>query len=84
MGQNVLSCQFLAGLVPGIKEKLVGSEGDFNMLLVKARFDEAKKRDLQSTSPSTSAATHSRSATPFPEQQTREELTRREDLQGEE
>ena len=66
MGQNVLSCQFLAGLVPGIKEKLVGSEGDFNMLLVKARFDEAKKRDLQSTSPSTSAATHSRSATPKP------------------
>jgi hypothetical protein len=42
MGQNVLSCQFLAGLKQSIKQKLIGTEGTFDMLLSKARFEEVK------------------------------------------
>ena len=48
LGQIVLVNQFVAGLLPEIKSKIVGSEGDFNQLLTKARFEEAKLRDLGS------------------------------------
>ena len=46
LGQTVLVNQFVAGLLPEIKSKIVGCEGDFNRLLAKARFEEAKLRDL--------------------------------------
>lgn len=46
MGQRVLACQFVAGLHPDIKEKLVGVDGSFDSLLIKARFEEAKQKEL--------------------------------------
>ena len=46
MGQSVLSNQFVSGLKPELKTKLAGMEGDFEQLLVKARFEEAKRRDI--------------------------------------
>ncbi len=43
--------QFVAGLRADIKAKVAGREGDFEELLVKARFEEAKLRDLADPSP---------------------------------
>ena len=50
MGKSVLASQFASGLLPEIKVKVAGSEGDFETLLVKARFEEAKLRDLSGSS----------------------------------
>ena len=36
----------MVGLLPDIKAKIVGSEGDFNQLLLKARFEEVKLHEL--------------------------------------
>ena len=47
----------MVGLLPDIKAKIVGSEGNFNQLLLQARFEEVKLRELdviQSLSPSVS------------------------------
>ena len=46
MGRSVLAYQFVVGLKSNLKSKLAGVEGTFNQLLVKARFEEAKLRDL--------------------------------------
>ena len=46
MGKAVLASQFAAGLLQQIKSKVAGGEGDFDALLAKARFEEAKIRDL--------------------------------------
>ena len=46
MGKVVLSSQFVSGLLPEIKSKVAGSEGDFDALLAKARLEETKLRDL--------------------------------------
>ena len=46
MGQSILTNQFVAGLRADIKAKVAGSEGGFDQLLAKARFEEAKLRDL--------------------------------------
>ncbi len=46
MAQSVLSSQFVAGVRSSIKTKLAGSEGSLEQLLVRARFEEAKFRDL--------------------------------------
>ena len=46
LGKSVLASQFVAGLRGNIKLKLVGSDGDFDHLLTRARFKEAKDRDL--------------------------------------
>ena len=46
MGQSVLAYQFVAGLTGDLKAKLVGCEGTFDELLVKARFEEARLRDV--------------------------------------
>ena len=43
----------MVGLLPDIKAKIVGSEGNFNQLLLQARFEEVKLR-VQSSSPSVS------------------------------
>ena len=49
MGQTVLSSQFVAGLLPDIKSKVAGVEGDLEKLPTKARFEEAKLRALKET-----------------------------------
>ena len=46
LGQTILTNQFVVGLLPDIKTKIVGSEGDFNQLLFKARFEEVKLCEL--------------------------------------
>ena len=46
MGQSVLANQFVSGLPPELKSKVVGFEGNFEQLLVKACFEEVKLRDL--------------------------------------
>ena len=46
MGRTVLAYQFVAGLLPDIRIKVAGTEGTFDQLLMKARFEEAKLRDL--------------------------------------
>ena len=46
LGHTMLAYQFVARLKPNLKSKLAGVEGTFDQLLVKARFEEAKARDL--------------------------------------
>ncbi len=46
MGRTVLTCQFIAGLRNEIKAKIAGVVGDFEQLVMKAQFEEAKRRDL--------------------------------------
>ena len=46
MGQTVLANQFISGLRADLKSKVVGTDGNLEQLLVKARFEEAKKREL--------------------------------------
>ena len=77
MGQTVLANQFVAGLRSDLKTKVVGTEGNFEQLLVKARFEEAKKKELTAmkeavprwkpgggTSPSTPSRNNQRSGPP--------------------
>ena len=54
-GQMVLTNQFVTGLRGDIKMKVVGVEGSFDQILTRARFEEAKLRDLSNneTGPST-------------------------------
>lgn len=47
MGRSVLAYQFVAGLLPRLQTELASNEGEFEHLLVNARFEEAKARDLQ-------------------------------------
>ena len=49
-GRSVLAHQFVAGLLPVLRSKVAGNEGDHDQLLIKARFEEVKIRDLASTS----------------------------------
>ena len=49
LGQSVLANQFIAGLRADLKAKVVGTEGDLDQLLAKARFEEAKRRELDAT-----------------------------------
>ena len=48
MGKAVLASQFVTGLREDIKAKLARCDGDLDQLLIKARFEEAKIRDLGS------------------------------------
>jgi len=50
MGQTVLAYQFVAGLKLEICLKVAGNEGTFEQLLMKARLEEAKLRNLQPSS----------------------------------
>lgn len=45
-GRAVLANQFITGLRPELKIKVMGTEGNLDQLLVKARFEEAKRREL--------------------------------------
>ena len=49
-GRSVLAHLFVAGLLPVLRSKVAGNEGNLDQLLIKARFEEAKIRDLASTS----------------------------------
>ena len=55
LGQQVLASQFVAGLRPELQTKLVGLEGNVDQLVMRARFEEAKDREL---SLAKSAITH--------------------------
>ena len=46
LGQSVLAYYFVAGLTPALRIKVAGVKGNFSQLLVKARFEEAKIKDL--------------------------------------
>ena len=59
MGQSLLSSQFVAGLVPELKTKVAGLEGSLEKLLTKARFEEAKIRDLMEAQKKPTGATKS-------------------------
>ena len=47
IAQIVLTNQFVAGLRTSLKAKVAGTEGSFEELLTKARFEEAKLRELK-------------------------------------
>lgn len=51
MGRSVLSSQFVAGLLPEIKRKVAGVEGNVEQLLTRARFEEAKLKELPGNLP---------------------------------
>ena len=46
VGKTVLANQFVVGLAPELKRKVAGTEGNFEQLLTKARFEEAKLREI--------------------------------------
>jgi len=46
ISKSILCNQFVAGLLPDIKIKIAGTEGSFETLLTKARFEEAKLWEL--------------------------------------
>ena len=46
MGQSVLANQFISGLQPVLKSKVVGTESNLEQLLVKACFEEANICEL--------------------------------------
>ena len=49
VGQRLLANQFSVGSQSELKAKVVGHEGSLDQLLVKAKFEEAKLRDLAKT-----------------------------------
>ena len=52
LGYSVLTGQFVSGLCSGIRSRVIGIEGSFEQLLSRARFEEAKLRDIgDSTTP---------------------------------
>lgn len=55
MGQALLANQFVSGLKHGLKTRLMGQEGTFEQLLVKARFEEARHRELYSATSTSSS-----------------------------
>lgn len=48
MGQTELASQFVSGLRPELKSKLVGAEGKLDQLVHKTRFKEAKRKEFTS------------------------------------
>ena len=46
MGQTLLTNQFITGLRPNFKQKLICVEGTFEEIVLKARFEEAKTREF--------------------------------------
>ena len=45
-GQLVLASRFVAGLKTQLQERLTGEDGNFDQLLSKARFEEARRKEL--------------------------------------
>ena len=50
MARTMLANQFAAGLRQEIKVEVAGAEGTFEQLLTKAKFEEAKLRDMGTNS----------------------------------
>ena len=46
LGKAVLASQFISDLRVELKRKVAGQEGDFDSLIVKARFEEAKEKNF--------------------------------------
>ena len=46
VGQTVLASQFVACLRPHLQSRVVGMEGAMDQLVLKARFEEAKSKEL--------------------------------------
>ena len=46
VGQMVLANQFISGLRPELQAKVVGMDGSLDALVLKARFEEAKAKEL--------------------------------------
>ena len=57
MGQTLLTNQFITGLRPNLKQKLIGVEGRFEEMVLKARFEEAKTREFVLERPRNAAPT---------------------------
>ena len=51
IGQTLLANQFVTGLRPDLKRKLIGTEGSLEELVLRARFEEAKTRELMGDKP---------------------------------
>ena len=49
LGRSVLAYQFVPGLTVALRSKVAGVEGTFDEFLVKARFEEAKTRDINNS-----------------------------------
>ena len=49
--KTVLASQFVAGLRPHLQAKVVGMEGGLDQLVLKARFEEAKSKELTAARP---------------------------------
>ena len=47
MGEIILANQLVAGLLPELKARVVGSERTLEQLLLKARFEKAKAKELR-------------------------------------
>ena len=74
MGQSVLANQFVAGLRAALKAKVVGSKGNLDQLLMKARFEEAKQKELAMVTPNNAGHSNQRrseSRTDIPNSQSR-------------
>ena len=56
-GQTLRANQFITGLGSDLKRKLIGTEGSLEELVLKARFEEAKIRELVGDKPRTSVPT---------------------------
>ena len=46
VGQHMLSSEFVTGLRPELQSTVVGLEGNMDQLVMKARFEEAKRKEL--------------------------------------
>ena len=53
MGQTVLANQFISGLYSEHKSKVVGIDGGLKQLLLKAHFEEAKRKGFAAAKPPT-------------------------------
>ena len=49
VGKQVIASQFVTGLRPELQFKVVGLEGSMDQLVMKARFEEAKNKELNPT-----------------------------------
>lgn len=55
VGQTVLASQFVAGLRPRLQSTVVGMEGGLDQLVLRARFEEAKRKELAASRPAAPA-----------------------------
>ena len=51
MGQSLLTNQFITGLQPHLKRRLIGVEGSFEEIVLKSRFEEARRGEFAAEKP---------------------------------